>query len=60
MNNDKELQGQKNLHPELELEIVEVEIQSDHQKLMRAYEKLNKKLDALLEKKKHQKISQDS
>lgn len=36
-----------------ELEIVQVEFETDHSKLMRAFQKINQKLDRLIEKKKN-------
>ncbi len=35
-----------------QLEIVEIEQDSDHAKLMRAYRRLNQKIDSLIEKRK--------
>lgn len=35
-----------------QLEIVEIEHESDHAKLMRAYRRLNQKIDSMIEKRK--------
>jgi hypothetical protein len=39
-------------HQQPQLEIVELEQENDHTKLMRAYHKLNQKIDSLIQKKK--------